>query len=235
MACAHCIPTSHYLWAGNLPTKANEIADIFGDYDAVFGLGGKSLIAILYTEGSAIPPGCAVFQMSADVRNLGRTYPAKLAVAGEIKASLHALLPLLVPKLAARATQYAAVREAARTAQADRRRRLAAAADQELEAPITTPLVAAREIARAISPETTIVDEAVATSIHLRDFLDSSSSRQYSFSRGGALGWGMPGLWDFRLALIARLWYPSSEMEQHCTRRRRCGRPRTRGCRSHSS
>ena len=137
-------PTSHYLWAGNLPTKANEIADIFGDYDAVFGLGGKSLIAILYTEGSAIPPGCAVFQMSADVRNLGRTYPAKLAVAGEIKASLHALLPLLVPKLAARATQYAAVREAARTAQADRRRRLAAAADREFEAPIT----AARRSAR---------------------------------------------------------------------------------------
>ena len=32
------------MWAGNLPTKAREIADIFGDYDAVFGLGGKSLI-----------------------------------------------------------------------------------------------------------------------------------------------------------------------------------------------
>lgn len=194
-------PTSHYLWAGNLPNKTNEIADIFGNYDAVFGLGGKSLIAILYTEGSAIPPGCAVYQMSADARNLGRTYPTKLAVQGEIKASLHALLPLLVPKLATRATQYAALRDAARTAQAERRRRLAAAAHDEFEAPITTPLVAAREIARAIGPETPIVDEAVATSIHLREFLDSSSPSQYSFSRGGALGWGMPAAVGFSLGL----------------------------------
>lgn len=65
-------PTSHPQWAGNLPTRANEIAKILSNYDAVFGLGGKSLITILYTEGSAVPPGCLVFQMSADALNLGR-------------------------------------------------------------------------------------------------------------------------------------------------------------------
>ncbi len=67
-------PTSHDLWAGNLPTKASGIAGILSDYDAIFALGGKSLITILYTEGSAVPTGCEVFQMSADVRDLGRTY-----------------------------------------------------------------------------------------------------------------------------------------------------------------
>lgn len=41
----------------------------------------------------------------------------------------------------------------------------------------------------------------MATSIHLRDFLDNSSSRQYSFSRGGALGWGMPAAVGFSLGL----------------------------------
>ncbi len=55
-----------------------------------------------------------------------------------------------------------------------------------------TPFVAAREAARAIGPDIHIVDEAVATALHLRGFLNSQSSTQYSFLRGGALGWGMP-------------------------------------------
>ena len=81
-------PTSHPLWAGNLPTKASEIAELLRAYHAVFVLGGKSLITILYTEGSAVPTGCDLFHMSADVRNLGRTYATKFAVVGDIKASL---------------------------------------------------------------------------------------------------------------------------------------------------
>jgi benzoylformate decarboxylase len=45
---------------------------------------------------------------------------------------------------------------------------------------------------RAIGPNVPIVDEAIATSEHVRGFLNSPSSRQYAFLRGGALGWGMP-------------------------------------------
>ena len=194
-------PTSHPLWAGNLPTKASEIAGILRAYDAVFALGGKSLITILYTEGSAVPTGCDVFQMSADVRDLGRTYATKLSVVGDIKTSLAAFLPLLTQRLAGRVEAYAALREAARREQHARRARLAAAADAAFDAPVVTPLVAAREMARAVGSETAIIDEAVATSLDLRGFLDSNSTRQYSFSRGGALGWGMPAAVGFSLGI----------------------------------
>ena len=81
-------PTSHPLWAGNLPTRASEIAGILRAYDAVFALGGKSLITLLYTEGSAVPAGCELFHLSADARNLGRTYATKLAVVGNIETRL---------------------------------------------------------------------------------------------------------------------------------------------------
>jgi benzoylformate decarboxylase len=43
------------------------------------------------------------------------------------------------------------------------------------------------------------VDEAPATFGHLRAFLNTTYSRQYSFSRGGALGWGMPAALGFSL------------------------------------
>jgi benzoylformate decarboxylase len=59
-------------------------------------------------------------------------------------------------------------------------------------APVIAPLVAAHEVMKAIGPDIAIVDEAVATSEGVRAFLDSPSNHQYSFLRGGALGWGMP-------------------------------------------
>jgi benzoylformate decarboxylase len=185
-------PTTHPLWAGNLPTKATEIARRLESYDAIFALGGKSLITILYTEGSAVPPTCAVFQMSADVRDLGRTYATPLSVVGDIKASLTALLPLLAQVSADRAPAYATLRMKASEDQCRRRKHLADAVALQMDAPVITPLVAAQQAVRAIGPDIAIVDEAIATSVHVRNFLSSPSDRQYSFLRGGGLGWGMP-------------------------------------------
>ena len=194
-------PTAHPLWMGNLPTKATEIAQKLHSYDAIFALGGKSLITILYTEGSAVPAGMQIFQLSADARDLGRTYSTKLALVGDIRASLRALLPLLTPKLADRREVYATLRKAAEREQGARRSQLKAAADAEFDKPMTTPLVAGREMARAIGPEVAIVDEAPATLGALRSFLSTESTRQYSFSRGGALGWGMPAAVGFSLGV----------------------------------
>ena len=194
-------PTAHPLWMGNLPTKATEIAQKLHSYDAIFALGGKSLITILYTEGSAVPPGMQIFQLSADARDLGRTYSTKLALVGDIRASLRALLPLLTPKLADRKEVYGALRKAAEREQEARRSQLKAAADAEFDKPVTTPLVAGREMARAIGPQVAIVDEAPATLGALRAFLSTESTRQYSFSRGGALGWGMPAAVGFSLGI----------------------------------
>lgn len=194
-------PTAHPLWAGNLPTRADAIADILGRYDAVFALGGKSLITVLYSEVSAVPPGVQVFQLSADVRDLGRTYATCLSTVGDIRASLDALLPLLAPRLADRADAFEQLRSQAVTARAERRAKLAAAADATFEDPVIAPLVAAREVARAVGAETTIVDEAPATLTHLRTFLDSPSAHQYAAMRGGVLGWGMPAAVGFSLGL----------------------------------
>jgi benzoylformate decarboxylase len=194
-------PTAHPLWMGNLPITATEIAQKLQAYEAVFVLGGKSLITILYTKGSAVPAGLQIFQLSADARALGRTYSMKLAMVGDIKASLRALLPLLEPKIAGRAETYAAVRKTAKREQQARRRQLETAADAEIDDPVITPLVAGREIARAIDPKIAIVDEAPATFGALRAFLSTDCTSQYSFSRGGALGWGMPAAVGFSLGI----------------------------------
>lgn len=186
------VPTSHALWAGNLPTKAQAIAEILSDYDAIFALGGKSLITILYTEGPAVPESCDVFQLSTDVRDLGRTYMTKLSVLGDIKTSLKVLLPQLRALTAEQSGSCNARVEVAANNRAAKRDALDLLADEQMKAPRMTPLVAAREAVRAIGPNIPIVDEAIATSSHVRAFLRSDSPSQYSFLRGGGLGWAMP-------------------------------------------
>ena len=175
-----------------MPHNGVEIATLLGDYDAVFALGGKSLITVLYTEGSAVPPECMVYQMTADVRDLGRTYHTELSVVGDIRDSLRLLNPKLAHRVQTTAAARSALIKAAGEAQRERRRKLEDRARIEWSAPVITPLVAAHETMRAIGPKTRIVDEAVATSEHLRTFLNGPSPSQYSFTRGGALGWGMP-------------------------------------------
>jgi benzoylformate decarboxylase len=185
-------PTNHPLWSGKMPHNGTEIASLLSNYDALFALGGKSLITILYTEGSPVPPGCAVFQMTADVRDLGRTYMTELSVVGDIRDSLRVLNPMIkaatAPTLGARAELVRQAGERQRRNRAALESRAAA----DWAAPVITPLVAAHEVMRAIGPSLPIVDEAVATSEHVRAFLNSPSNHQYSFLRGGALGWGMP-------------------------------------------
>jgi len=185
-------PTNNPLWSGKMPHNGLEIADLLTDYDAIFALGGKSLITVLYTEGSAVPPGCAVFQMSTDVRDLGRTYMTKLSVVGDIRDSLQAMAPLVRAATAATATVRAGLVAQSGKRQSEKRKDLAALAMTQWNAPRITPLVAAQETMRAIGPKIAIVDEAVATSAFVRDFLNGPSPDQYSFTRGGALGWGMP-------------------------------------------
>ena len=186
------LPTNHPLWSGKMPHNGAEIFELLSNYDAIFALGGKSLITILYTEGPAVPPGCAVFQMSADVRDLGRTYMTQLSVVGDIRDSLRALNPLVKNAAAAKAAERAALVHTAGERARGRRVGLETLAAVQWKAPVITPLVAAHEVMRVIGPDIAIVDEAVATSEHVRGFLNSSSPNQYSFARGGALGWGMP-------------------------------------------
>lgn len=193
-------PTSHYLWRGNLPTRAVDIAEAMRGFDCVFALGGKSFITILYSDASALPEGCELFQLSVDGRDLGRTFPSKLSVVGDIERSLSVLNDLIRKRIAPREAEYAAAGNAARLEFAASRRALDQRASELADLPDIHPLVAARALATSIGG-TPIVDEAIATARHLRAFLNNGSTRQYSFLRGGALGWGMPAAVGFSLGL----------------------------------
>lgn len=164
-------------------------------------LGGKSLITVLYTDGSAVHETCQIFQISADISDLGRTYATPLSCVGDIKTSLQALILYLEPALSSKKSVYKEHFDVAK------KRRILV--DQEIEASLPphcntdliAPITAAREIARAIKNVVSIVDEAISTSALIRKFISGKTAENYLFMRGGALGWGMPASVGYSLGL----------------------------------
>ena len=136
-------PATHPLWNGNLPTRASEIRACLEPFDAVLALGGHSLIAYPYTEGSALPPTCRLLQISADASNLGRIYPTIWSSVGDIKTSLRALLPALHDKLEPHRSGIALLRERATQVQTGRRIALTQPVRSEMTAGATAPAVGA--------------------------------------------------------------------------------------------
>jgi benzoylformate decarboxylase len=185
-------PTNHPLWQGTLPPRASDIHALFERFDAVLLLGGHSLIAYTFSEGPAVPVNCSLFQLTGDPHQLGRIHDTALGIAGDLKLSLRAMLPILSERLTSRGV---VVTDRLATATRDRdarRQALAERAAQEFAAPGISPFVAAHEVLRVVGPDVPVVDEAAVTRHHVRACLNSSSARQYQFNRSAILGWGMP-------------------------------------------
>jgi Thiamine pyrophosphate enzyme, C-terminal TPP binding domain len=111
-----------------------------------------------------VPPGCAVFLMSADVRDPGRTHMTPLSVVGGIQTSLRAMKPLLAAATSVTTGAYAALLPEATSDQQARRRELASLADSRMQAAVIAPM--ARPSRRRHGTHISISPQALWTAAH---------------------------------------------------------------------
>src|ERR1700726_1321976 len=78
-------------WRGSLPTTAKGISDILGRYDCMLGLGGKTLLAIVYTARDPIPENITFYHISEDGNDLCHNDAPKIGIVGNVKATLQSL------------------------------------------------------------------------------------------------------------------------------------------------
>ncbi|WP_058910063.1 thiamine pyrophosphate-binding protein [Entomohabitans teleogrylli] len=194
-------PPRHALWRGNMPTMSQGIASIIMKYDAVFIIGGKSLITILYSETDSIPKDCIVYQLSSDMSELARTYATKLSLMGEIKKSIADLLPRLEMRIVHNKLAYQRLRAKANHDRQSEQQEFESTYDSQALRTTISPIVAAHEVMRVIPAGVTIIDEAIATARFVRKFISDPQHKRYYFMRGGGLGWGMPAALGHSLGL----------------------------------
>jgi benzoylformate decarboxylase len=182
-------PATDPHWAGPLPPAAAAIRTVLEPFDRVLLIGGQAFLVYPYTPGPALPASTELLHLSPSAGDVGRTHAVRLGLVGDPRASLEALLPLVVAELGPDHRVAAAARTAALAdARAVTSRRFAEGALAKRGDVPMAPAAAAHAVVSALPTGTIVVDEAVTTGSYVRGFHEGP----YLFCRGGGLGWGMP-------------------------------------------
>ncbi|WP_055564732.1 thiamine pyrophosphate-binding protein [Streptomyces atriruber] len=175
---ANPFPTAHTRWRGFLPTHVAGIRDTLASYRTVLIVGTHVFDRYYpYEAGPILPEGVTSIQITADANALGLSAPLDLALHGDLKPTLTALISALGNSEAPAST----VAEAATT-------HGEAAGGEGSSALNCTTL--ADVLDDWLAPDIVVVDEAPQAARHLRAAMHLAP-KQYQWVAGG-LGWAMP-------------------------------------------
>ncbi|MEX2292186.1 MAG: thiamine pyrophosphate-binding protein [Acidimicrobiales bacterium] len=191
-------PPTHPLWHGMLNPAAIAIHEVLRSYDRVFVVGDQAFLVYPYTPGPAVPPEVELLHLSADPAQLARTWPLRLGVVGHPRATLAALLPLVLARADSDAARAAVV--AGRTRRSREIDEVEATALDRYESVPMHPMAAAHALVRSLPADSIVVDEAITTGVYVRGFHHWTEPGRYFFCPGGGLGWGMPAACGVSLA-----------------------------------
>src|SRR5260370_21189707 len=173
-----------------LQTKMREILQ---QHDVLFSVGGDLFTLSLPSDTEVMPPDLAIIQLDNDAWELGKNYPARIAILGDAKASLPELTAAIAAHMSAAQKLRAGERLAAnKRAIAAQRKELVAKARAEAAKHPIRPLALLQAIAEALPAEAIGIHETISPGFGLRQFLKSDDAGSFYGLRGGGIGWGPP-------------------------------------------
>lgn len=194
-------PTTHPLWngmLGGLSMSAAAVAGTLSGFSRVFVIGAKAFLVYPWSPSSPLPATVELLHLDADAAQVARDLPTRFGTVGDVKASLAALVPLVVAQVDA--TRAGAALEAAGAGQAGAAERFEAmAASHGGDIPMH-PMAATHALLDALPDGGVVVDEAITTGFYVRMLFQAEAPGSYYFCRGGGLGWGVPAALGVKLA-----------------------------------
>lgn len=198
-------PFTHPLYRGAIPRLAPAIRTALQQHDLLFCVGGDVFMLSLPSEVDPMPPGLPVIHLDPDPWELGKNYPAAVAIAGDPKATLADLAAALRrgfnggrhPEAQRRVEE--AQKQRAQTLADLKKRALAESGRQPIP-----PLALIHAVAESLPPDAVVVDETISSGGGLRDLLRSQDPQSFFGLRGGGIGWGLPAALGVKLALPRR-------------------------------
>jgi benzoylformate decarboxylase len=152
-----------------------------------------------------MPPGLDVVHLDVDPWELGKNYPAAVAIQGDPKATLPELAEAVRRHAGKGGHKDAAKRREALAAVHAREREdlVRRAADEAKKSPMG-PLALVHAVSQAVPDDAVIVDEAISSAPGIRTFFRCADAKALFGLRGGGIGWGLPAALGVKLALPRR-------------------------------
>ena len=198
-------PASHPLFRGSFVRVAPAVRQVLSEADVLFSVGADLITLSLPSEIDPMPPGLEVIHLDTDPWELGKNYPAQVAILGDPKATLPDLLAELEARLTPGRRRQARERLAATgVAKARHAEELRTRARAEAQRSPMTALALMSAVADALPPDAVVVDESISSGAGLRSLLRSDDPQSFYGLRGGGIGWGLPAAIGVQLALPSR-------------------------------
>ncbi len=206
-----CVPSScsfpftHPLYQGPFPRLGPPIRQLLMPHDLLFSVSGDLFTLSLPSDVEPMPEGLAVIHMDVDPWEIGKNYPAKVAILGDPKATLPYLAEALRKRLspAARKDAQARIAELG-AAQEARRKKLRERAAAEAGRSPMGPLALVAATVDALPEDAVVVDESISSSLGVRELLRCKDPGAFFALRGGGIGWGLPAALGVKLAQPGR-------------------------------
>jgi benzoylformate decarboxylase len=195
-------PSDHPAYLGPLSRDQKTVRSRLEPYDMVISLGSDFLRMSVYSEVEPLPPDVAVIQIGLRDWEMGKTYPAEIAVRADVRETLRVLTPLIAELGGAaqqrRATDgLAAI--AGRNWTTNRKARAEAASAKAAVQPID-PEWLMLNITDLLPKDAIVVDEALTTAASLAGFLPIRDRYAYFGNVSGGIGWGIAAAIGIQLA-----------------------------------
>ena len=198
-------PFTHPLYAGPFPRLGPPIRNLLMGHDVLFSVGGDLFTLSLPSDVEPMPEGLTVVHMDTDPWQLGKNYPAKVAILGDPKATLPDLAEALRKRLGPAVLKERAGKVAdlaAAHAAATEKMRVKARA--EVQTSPISPLALVGAVADAVPDDAIIVDESISSSHGVRNLFRAQDHQSFYGLRGGGIGWGLPATLGVKLAQPGR-------------------------------
>jgi benzoylformate decarboxylase len=198
-------PTGHPLYAGPLYPNAKQTSGLLEGVDVILAIGVNNLAPLVYTGNQMIPAGVRMIQIDAGDRELGKTYPAEVAILADPRSAIQELIETLGPFVSgAAAYMLNSRRETIIAHIAGVRAKFAENASVAADEGTMSPAYVAREMRLAAAPDAVLVDESVTSTAFVRTLFTLSEPGTFFYSKGGSLGLGLPEAVGVKLAMPDR-------------------------------
>jgi benzoylformate decarboxylase len=198
-------PSSHPLFRGAVARLQAPLRKILEQYDVLFSVGADLFTLSLPSEIEPMPKSLTLVHLDTDPWELGKNYPAKVAILGDPKATLPDITAALRERMTSGARGAARERfEAAKQAALAEREALKAKARAMAAQTPIQPLALLNAVGEMLPPDAVVIDEAVSSSVGIRSLIRSDDPQSFYGLRGGGIGWGLPAAIGVKLALPER-------------------------------
>jgi len=198
-------PASHPLYRGMITRTQAGVREVLERHDLLFSVGGDLFTWSLPSKIDPWPPGLPLIHLDTDPWQIGKNYPAKVAILGDPKATLPDITAGVGARMTASAKSAAAARlkSAAETIKKDREAFRAKARAMAGKTPVQ-PLALLEAIGAMLPKDAVVIEEILSSAPGVRAMINSDDEQSFFGLRGGGIGWGLPAAIGVKIALPDR-------------------------------